>query len=102
MGTYYNGIHINGNFKKITKRKPKNWIENGYKIIVPYQFKWREKIAGVQCDCTVCEEQYSPYYGVDWYHLKDCALMKFIDKRPQILNLWQYSNRDMKMIASTD
>lgn len=102
MGTYFNGIHISGNFNKLSKRKPKNWIETGYKIIVPFRFKWREKIGKVECDCKNCEEHYAPYYGVDWYHSKDCVLMKHIDKRPQILNLNQYAGRDMSLIASTD
>ncbi len=102
MGIYYNGAHISGNFNPITKRKPKNWIQTGYKIIIPFPFKWREKIGNVECDCKECEEHYAPYCGVEWYHMKDCALIKLLDKRPQILNLWQYCGRDMNCIASTD
>ncbi len=101
MGIYWNGAHISGNFNKITKRKPKNWVERGYKIIVPYGFKWRDRIGKVECDCSVCEEHYQAYYGVDWFHSKDCALMKYINKRPQILNLRQYQ-RDFTLIASTE
>lgn len=33
MGAYFNGIHISGNFNKLTKRKPKNWIDRGIFII---------------------------------------------------------------------
>lgn len=99
---YFNGIHISGNFNKITKRKPKNWIETGYKIVVPYQFKWREKIGKVTCDCTTCEEHYLPWYGTSWYHNDDCALMKYIDSRPQILNLNQYYGKDFRMIGCTE
>lgn len=97
----YNGAIVLGNFNKLSKRKPKNWIETGYKIIVPYKFKWREKIGGVECDCKFCEEHFMPYYGTTWYHTNDCALMKLIDKRPQILNLWQYQ-RDLRIIATTE
>jgi hypothetical protein len=103
MGIYLNdNIHISGNFNRLSKRKPKNWIDVGYKIIVPYKFKWRAKIGSIECDCKMCEEHYAPYYGTDWYHSKDCALMKYIDKRPQVLNLWQYANRDMSLIVSTE
>jgi len=102
MGLTGNGIHISGNFNKITNRKPKNWIEIGYKIVVPYMFKWRHKIGKVECDCKECEENYMPYYGCTWHHSKDCSFMKYIDRRPQILNLWQYWERDMSIIASND
>lgn len=102
LSRYFNGAHVVGNFNKITKRKPKNWTETGYKIIVPFKFKWRHKIGKVECDCKVCEEHYAPYYGFDWYHSKECALIKHIEKRPQILNLNQYSEWDYQKIASTD
>lgn len=103
-GLYFNEgrIHISGNFCKVTKRKPKNWIDNGYKIIVPFDFKWRVKIGKTECTCTHCEEHYQPYYGISWFHSKDCEIMKLIEKRPQILNLIQYYGRDMWMIAQTD
>lgn len=102
MGTYFNGAHISGNFNPITKRKPKNWIERGYKIMVSYKFPWRTRIGGVECDCKECEEHFAPYYGFDWYHSKNCALMKYLDRHPQVLNLWQYAGSDMRCIASTD
>ena len=102
MGGYFNGIHISGNFNKLSKRKPKNWIDNGYKIIVPFDFKWRHKIGKVECDCKVCEEHYQPWYGVSWFHSKDCALMKYIDSRPQICNLTQYYGQDLSLIAQTE
>lgn len=102
MGAYFNGNHINGNFCKLTKRKPKNWIENGYKIIIPFKFQWRHKIGKVECTCTYCEEHFQPWYGLQWFHSSECELMKYIDKRPQILNLIQYYGMDMRLIASTD
>ena len=102
MGIYWNGIHISGNFCKPTKRKPKNWIDRGYKIIVPFKFKWRHKVGNVECTCTHCEEHYQPYYGTSWYHSKECELVKHIEKRPQILNLNQYWDWDYTMIAQTE
>lgn len=102
MGLTGNGVHIIGNFCKITKKKPKGWIDKGYKIIVPYKFKWRCKIGKVECTCKECEEHYMPWYGTQWYHSRECKLIKLIDKRPQILNLNQYYGVDMSIIASTD
>lgn len=102
MGTYFNGNHISGNFASITKRKARNWIEKGYKILVPFKFKWRHKIGKVECDCKVCEEHYQPWYGISWFHAKDCALMQYIDKHPQICNLNQYYGQDLSLIAQTD
>lgn len=102
MGVYTNGIHLSGNFCKLAKRKPKNWINKGYKIIVPFKFNWRHKIGKVECDCQYCEEHFEPWYGISWYHSKECALIKYINKRPQICNLNQYYGRDLSLIAQTD
>ena len=102
MGITGVGFHISGNFNPITKKKPRDWVNRGYKILVPYKFKWRDKIGKVECDCKECEEHYEAYKGVDWYHSKDCALMKYINSKPQVLNLIQYYGRDMRLIASTD
>lgn len=84
------------NIQKKIKRKPKNWI------VVPFTFKWRHKIGKVECDCKFCEEHYQPWYGVSWFHSKDCALMKYIDSRPQICNLNQYYGQDLSLIAQTE
>lgn len=102
MGAYFNGNHISGNFNPITKSKPKNWIETGYKIIIPFSFKWRHKIGKVNCDCTECEEHFQPYYGFTWYHSKECSLMKHIEKYPQIGSLPQFCGQDLSMIAQTE
>ena len=102
MGAYTNGIHMNGNFNKLSESKPKNWIDTGYKIIVPYKFEWRHKIGKVECNCTFCEQYYQPYCGVQWYHSKDCALMIYIDLRPSILNLKQYYGQDLTLIAEVE
>lgn len=102
MGITGKGFHISGNFLKLAKHKPKNWIYVGYKIIVPYKFKWRHKIGKVKCTCKVCEEHYQPYYGVTWYHMPDCALIQRINNRPQICNLMQYYGNDLQQIACTE
>lgn len=94
--------HLIGNFAPLTKRKPKNWIDKNYKIMVPYDFKWRHKIGKVECDCKECEEDYMPWYGMSWYHSKDCALMKYVESHPQLKNLNQYYDRDFSLIAQTE
>ena len=95
-------VHLIGNFNKVTKRKPKNWINNGYKIIVPYDFKWRHKVGKVECTCVTCEEHYQPWYGTSWHHSKDCAMIKHIEKNKGIFNLKQYYDWDYKLIAQTE
>jgi len=92
MGSIYgNGIHINGNFAKITKRKPKRW-DKDYKIIIPYPFKWRDKLGKVECDCKEVMESYQPYYGRTWTHSDDCAMMKHLRRYPGIANLIEVSD----------
>ena len=93
MGCLHNkSITICGNFNKITKRKPKNWIDTGYKMMIKYSFKWREKIGKVECTCNEVLECYQPWYGCNWYHSDDCALMQQLKKRPQLMNLWCYNH----------
>lgn len=102
MGITGEGFHISGNFNKLSRRKPKNWMQTGYKTIVPFKFNWREKIGKVECNCKEVEEHYEPYYGTAWYHTNECALIKYINKRPQICNLNQYCGKDLRLIAQTD
>lgn len=97
-----NGIHLNGNFAKVTKRRPKNWIDKDYKILVPYKFKWRDKIGNVECDCKECYELYRPWYGWTWTHHESCALMKHLSRHPNISNLIQYYGKDLSIITQTD
>jgi len=85
-------IIICGNFNKITKRKPKNWIDTGYKMYVPYKFDWRDKVGKTECSCAMILECYRPYYGFSWSHHPECALMVAVEKRPQLMNLWQYQH----------
>jgi len=100
MGCIDNGkVVILGNFAKITKKKPKDWWDKDYKVMVPYPFKWREKIGGIECDCNEVLECHQPYYGCDWYHSEECALIKRIKEKPQLMNLWQYSHLPQLPVA---
>lgn len=83
---------ILGNFSKITKERPKNWFDKDYKIMIPYPFKWREKIGKVECDCTEVMESHMPYYGFNYSHSDECALMKLLKAKPQLRNLWCYGH----------
>ena len=95
------GIVICGNFVKPTKKRPKNWIERGYRgVLVPFKFQWREKIGKVKCDCRVVKESYQPWYGYTWYHSDECALIKQIAAKPSLMNLWCYQK--LPMIAQSD
>jgi hypothetical protein len=92
--TFFNGHEerfvIHGNLK-VTKRKPRD-INRDYKIMRPYFFKWREKIGKIECDCTEVLEAYMPYYGCTWYHSDDCALIKQMEAKPHLWNLWCYQH----------
>lgn len=94
-------ITICGNFAKLTRRKPKGYNKD-YKIIIPYPFKWREKIGGIECDCTEVEEHFQPWYGFDWYHSPTCAILKRIERHPGIQNLFQFAERDFRHIAASE
>lgn len=74
-----------------------NDIDSPYRILVPYKFKWREKVGKFTCDCTMCEEWYQPWYGVTWLHNKDCALMKQV--RPMET---RFGFIDVGVIAQTE
>lgn len=87
---FNDGSAICGGYPKLTKKKPKNWIETGYQILTPYKWKWRTKIGKVKCTCKEVKEIYKPYYGYTWEHTEECALMIQIKKRPQLLNLPAY------------
>lgn len=94
----YGKVSILGNFAPITKEKPKDY-DTEYKVMVPFDFKWRANIGGVECTCTEVLECYMPYYGTDWYHSDECALMKKVKERPQLMNLPCYQH--LPLIAST-
>lgn len=90
MGLISNGkVTILGNFEKPRRYKngkPRDWMDRDYKAIIDYPFDWREKLGKVECDCKECIEAYQPYYGWNWYHMDDCAIMKHFRKYPQMAN----------------
>lgn len=95
-------ISISGNFAGLTVRRPRNWIGKDYKILVPYKFKFRDAIGSTTCNCTYCEEHHSPYYGMKWYHMPDCAYVKRFEQNPRLHNLSQFYCKDIRLIATTE
>lgn len=61
--------------------------ERDWKAIIPFPFKWRDKLGKVECDCTECVIAHMPYYGYSWYHMDDCAMHKHFARYPQMANL---------------
>ena len=100
MGCISNGnITITGNFAKISKKKPRGF-DKDYKVIVPFDFKWRKKIGKVTCDCKEVLECYMPYYGFTWYHSEECALIRLLKEKPHLKNLPAYDI--LPMIAQSE
>lgn len=80
--------------KTYKRERPKNWIDECYEVLVPYEFKWRATLGKVVCDCTECIEFHQPWYGFTYYHTDDCAIMKHYRKYPQMDNfLGDYNPR---------
>lgn len=100
MGAIFgNGIVIHGNFAKVTKRKPKGFDQE-YKIMVPYRFKWRNKLGRATCDCKEMLECYQPWYGYSYYHEDNCAISKHLAKYPQMQNF--FWDTDPSLIARSE
>lgn len=93
-------VVVCGNFNGYTKRRPKNWIEQGYKMIVPFRFKWRAKVGRVECNCIEVKEHFQPWYGTTWIHSDACAIRAHLKRYPGIQNF--YWDRDPLVIAMTD
>ena len=89
MGCIDNGnITICGNFTKARRYKnmrPKNW-DRDYKAIVLFNFKWRDKKCGIECNCKEVIEAYQPWYGFSYYHSDECAIIQYYKKHPQRFN----------------
>jgi hypothetical protein len=83
------GITICGNFAKVEKKRPKDWSERDSAWIQPFDFKWRDKLGKVKCDCKKLEWRYAPYYGFSVYHMDDCAIGRHLKKHPGIYNLME-------------
>lgn len=91
---------ICGNFNSYTKRRPKNWGHTGYKMIVPFKFKWRATLGRAVCNCKTVKEHYQPWYGYTWYHSDECATIKHLNKYPQMENF--FWDNDPRVIAMSD
>jgi hypothetical protein len=89
-----------GQFSNRTKGKVDYENPQGYETMIPFDFKWREKIGKVECDCKEVREIYAPYYGWTWEHSDDCALIKQLEKKPQLGNLWCYQS--LPIIAQSE
>jgi hypothetical protein len=94
---------LHGNFAEISDKRPDSYEEE-YKVMIPYDemFKnWdRVKVGKTVCDCVMVKECYQPYYGFDWYHSEECALIKRLKANPQLENLpcWQ----GIKLLAQSE
>lgn len=83
-----------GNFAEVLPEKPKDfdyerdakWLEDYPKDLE------RIKIGKTTCDCKKIETHYAPWYGYSWFHSEDCALLKRVKERPQLLNLPAFDN----------
>jgi len=87
-------VSILGNFAPLTRGVPENhdFVEDEYKAVVPFKFKWRDRVGKVECTCTEVIESYMPYYGFHWQHTDGCALMRLVKEKPQLLNLHCYQH----------
>ena len=79
---------ICGGRETVTKEKPKDWINTGYTVVVPYKFNWRDKVGKIKCDCQEMLENYQPWYGFTYYHQDECAMLKHFDKYPGMANFF--------------
>ena len=86
---------ICGGREPLTKTKPKDWVNTGYTIQVPYFFKWRIKIGKLTCDCKKVLKNYQPWYGFTFYHSDNCVLMRHLKSKPWLENLPCYSNLEV-------
>lgn len=110
MGVISNGkIIMTGNFEKPRRYKnirPKDWFDRDYKAIIPWDnmFKdWKRPTLGkATCNCKEVIECHQPYYGRTWYHADECAIVKHMEKYPQMLNLPIFYYINPWLIARTD
>ncbi len=84
----------------LVKKRPKDFMDSGYRMVVPYKFKWRESLGRVECDCKKMIEYFEPWYGYTFYHSEECAMMKHLKRYPQMENfMW---DRDPRVIAQSE
>lgn len=84
------GMAICGNFADLLPEKPEKMdYDKSYKWVEPYSFEWRETLGKTICNCKNVEVHYAPYYGYDYYHNKNCNLLRKLEAEPQINNLYE-------------
>lgn len=86
-----------GNFAEVLPEKPKDFnYETNAKWLEPYPKELeRKRVGKTTCDCKQIETHYAPWYGYTWFHSKDCALLKRVEERPQLKNLWCFDNIEL-------
>lgn len=85
-----NGSAICGNFATLQAEKPKDFdYTRTAKWLEPYPFEWRETLGKTICNCKTVEVHYAPYYGHDYYHTKNCNLLRKLEAEPGITNLYE-------------
>jgi len=91
---FFEGGIMCGNFAEVLPEKPKDFdYESDAKWLEPYPKEMeRIRIGKTTCDCKQIETHYAPWYGYSWFHVKDCALLKRVKERPQLLNLPAFYN----------
>jgi len=89
-----NGMTICGNFAEVQESKPQNFdYDSDAKWYEPYPKDWeRIKIGKTTCDCKKIETHFAPWYGYTWFHTEECALLKKVKERPQLMNLPAFYN----------
>lgn len=89
-------MFVCGNFAELLPEKPKNFdYMRDAKWLEPFPKEWekdRIRIGKTTCDCKQIETHYEPWYGFTWYHSKECALIKRVEERPGLRNLWCFEN----------
>lgn len=53
-----------------------------------------------ECDCKEMIESFQPWYGFTFYHSDDCAIVKHIERYPQMQSF--FWDRDPKVIAQSE
>lgn len=91
-------IFVCGNFAELLPEKPKDFdYESDAKWLEPWPKEWPDRvtIGKTTCDCKQIETHYAPWYGFTWYHNKECALIKRVEERPGLKNLWCFENVEL-------
>ncbi|KKC33304.1 hypothetical protein WH91_09775 [Devosia psychrophila] len=95
-----NELYLCGNFRPYAVGRPKNWIDMGYKMIVPFKFQSRDKLRKATYTCTEVKEYYQPCYVTHGITVMSARFAKHLERHPDIQNfMW---DRDPLAIGATD